>query len=281
MDNQGHALGAGGEEVRRPAGQCFDDRGDVVVLPVALAVDGAAPETVGNGNEDVLQGGLGFLDLAQGLVPFADVAGGDQGHGPGTEVQPGHGQVDRDPEAVLRRAQEEALLGVKHLGFEGRLPQPAHAALAAEAEQVGGREAHQLLEGKAGQLLGRGVDVEKLIGLRIEEEEGIAGFLEQGLSQFRGVNAAHSVCRSLHAGESRVQSQEPEASGSWLLTLSSGLSMFQLTPGAPGSNTCRPSPESSLVFQAHQALQEFRICFRKTIADPGTGEYAKAPDAGM
>ena len=52
-------------------------------------------------------------------------------------------------------------------------------ALAGEAEPVGRRLGEQLVARQTGQPLGHGVDGEQPVGVRIEQEQGVARFLEQ------------------------------------------------------------------------------------------------------
>ncbi len=111
-------------------------------------------------------------------------------------MQPGDGEVDRQPDAVGAGAQEIAFLGVEDAGLAGGVAQAFLASLAAEAEEVGGIHAKQLRARKAAQLLGGGVDVEEGVAVRVEQEQGVPGFVEQGTSQAFQVIGSHgkSLC---------------------------------------------------------------------------------------
>jgi hypothetical protein len=129
-------------------------------------------------------------------VALPNVAGGDEGEGLGANVQTGDGQVDGYPDAVLGGAQEIAFLRMKNAGLVGGPAQTLLAALAAELEEIGGREAEQLSAGEARKLFGQGIDVLEHLGVRIEEEQGIARFLEQRLGQVLGIASVHNVSKA-------------------------------------------------------------------------------------
>jgi len=52
------------------------------------------------------------------------------------------------------------------------------------AKEVGQLETKHLLTGKTGQARGQGIGVDDRLGFGVEQKQRIAGFLEEGLSEF-------------------------------------------------------------------------------------------------
>ena len=133
---------------------------------------------------------------------LAHVAGRDQGQRLGMNVQPSDGHVDGKPHAVLAGTEQEAFLRVEDAGACGRLAETLLAALAAEAKEIGCRMGQHFLAAEAGQLKGHAADLKQPVGVGIEEEERIAGFLQENMSQV-------VVGRRIHGTPSSTRRRRP------------------------------------------------------------------------
>src|SRR5207237_1066556 len=125
----------------------------------------------------------------------------------------GDGDVDGHPGALGAGAQPEAVLAVEDAGAAGRLAQPllaaggAGAAAGGEAEVVGRGPAQHLLAAEAAEPLSRRVDLEQLVGFGVEEEQGVAGLLEQRLPEPFDVGDIHG--RAVPRGASGERRRRP------------------------------------------------------------------------
>ena len=116
-----------------------------------------------------------------GLALLAHVTGGDERQRLRLDVQPGDGDVDRDPLVAGASAEEKPLLGVEDLAVAGGVAE-ALAALAGEAEPVGHRPVEQFGAAAAGEALGHGVDGQQAVGVGVEQEQGVSRLVEKRLT---------------------------------------------------------------------------------------------------
>jgi len=116
---------------------------------------------------------FGFLQPGVVFMSLADVARGEQGKRLGFDVQSRHSHIDGDPDAFLARAEKIILLRVKHLALGAGLTKALFPAGVAEADPVSRGFGKQFLSRHAGEAFGRGVDVEQLFRVRVEEEQGV------------------------------------------------------------------------------------------------------------
>ena len=80
---------------------------------------------------------------------------------------------------------------MEQTGAAKRIAEPLQAAVHVGADQVGDLHFQHLAAGEAAEALGHRVDVAQPFGRGIEEEQGVAGLLEEGAGQFGTVGVAH------------------------------------------------------------------------------------------
>src|SRR4029077_13471068 len=87
VDRVAPALQAGHKETWWAPGEFLDDWREIAILPASGAVESCAPKAVRNRNQHAAQLGFRLFELCLGLVPFADIAGRNQGERLGLNVQ--------------------------------------------------------------------------------------------------------------------------------------------------------------------------------------------------
>ena len=130
--------------------------------------------------DDRVQPFFRFLEMGLG----EEVAGGDDAQGLGFHVQPGQGQADRDSGAVALMAQEVLLWKWANLGPLECLAPMGPVCVDFGVKHFPQRHAQELFPAEAAQLLGHGVDVQDVLRVQIDQEQGIPCFLEEYLGQF-------------------------------------------------------------------------------------------------
>src|SRR6266851_2680923 len=122
-------------------------------------------------------------------------------------MQSRDGQIDRNPHFLLLVAQQESLLRMKNSGFLVGMTETLKTALKLRAKQIGDLQVQQFRPRKSAQPLGHGVHVAYLFRLRIEQEERIPRFLEEGHRQFIAGVEPYGVISRSHVNSSTLSIQ--------------------------------------------------------------------------
>jgi len=153
-----------------------------------------APEAVADVGQDAAHVRFGFAQLRCDGVLVAHVAEGDERQRFGLDVQARDGHVDGDPDALLAGAQKEAVLAVEGDGLLAGAAQVfvAAAAVAAVAEPVRRRRAHDVLARQADQPFRHRVDVHQLFVVWFVQEQAVAGLRKERLAQACDFDGVHT-----------------------------------------------------------------------------------------